>query len=49
MASDVTERPKYRKYFRSKLTRRIEPMGGAGVELVTLEDATRLMAYGRDT
>jgi hypothetical protein len=46
-ASDVTENPKYYKYFRRRLTRRIEPTGGPGVELVTLEDAARFMGHMR--
>ena len=47
MARNVTERSKHCKYFRSKLARRIEPKGGPGVELVTLEDAARFMGHMR--
>ena len=47
IAGDVTERPKRFKYFRSKPARLIEPTGGPGVELVTLEDAARYMGHMR--
>ena len=47
MAGDVTERRKRCEYFPSKLSRRIEPAGGPGVELVTLEDAARFMGHMR--
>jgi hypothetical protein len=47
MAADETERPKRCKYFRSELARRIEPTGGPGAELVTIEDAARFMGRMR--
>jgi hypothetical protein len=47
MAGDVTERPKCCKFFGRRLARRIEPTGGPGVELVTLEDAARFMGRMR--
>jgi hypothetical protein len=47
MANDATERSERCKYFRSKLARRIEPTGGPGVELVTLEDAARFIGHLR--
>jgi hypothetical protein len=47
MAGDVTEHPKYCKFFGRRLARRIEPTSGPGAELVTLEDAARFMGHMR--
>jgi hypothetical protein len=47
MAGDVTEHPKYCKFFGRRLARRIEPTGGPGAELVTIEDAARFMGRMR--
>jgi hypothetical protein len=47
MAGDVTERPKSCKFVGRRLARRIEPSGGPGAELVTLEDAARFMGRMR--
>jgi hypothetical protein len=47
MAGYVTEHPKYCKFFGRGLARRIEPTGGPGVELVTLEDAARFIGHMR--